>query len=268
MDEVRELKRWTRTGAAVTAEALLAAVGVSQPSVLLLLGHMRSGSTLLLHLLLTHPAVAALGERNAVYASRGDLARLALATRASARAPLRRLRYVADQVNHNRFTPNSWLLGDPRVRVLFMLRKPEASLVSLLELSRIHYEGSWSALGAVNYYVERLGFLTKLAASLPSAKCAALVTYETLTDSPQQTLEALRIYLELQHGFSQTYSTQPFTGSRGDPGPNIRVGRILRRQSTPSVDLERCDLQRATEAYVGCREALARFALCGMPARE
>lgn len=36
------------------------------------MGHMRSGSTLLLHLLLTNRGVSALGKRNATYGTRGD----------------------------------------------------------------------------------------------------------------------------------------------------------------------------------------------------
>jgi hypothetical protein len=57
---------------------------------LLLLGHMRSGSTLVLHLLLTNPQIAALGERNVRYALAADLARLALSARMAQGRPLRR----------------------------------------------------------------------------------------------------------------------------------------------------------------------------------
>ncbi|HUA89621.1 MAG TPA: sulfotransferase, partial [Steroidobacteraceae bacterium] len=52
------------------AERGLLLSGVPRPQALLVLGHMRSGSTLLLHLLMTHPQIAAVGERNAVYRRR------------------------------------------------------------------------------------------------------------------------------------------------------------------------------------------------------
>jgi len=48
---LRRLERWTTEHALLAAEAGLAGLGAVRPSALLLLGHMRSGSTLLLHLL-------------------------------------------------------------------------------------------------------------------------------------------------------------------------------------------------------------------------
>jgi hypothetical protein len=261
MIEMRNVRRRAIEHAVMVTEACLEAIGVSSPSALLLLGHMRSGSTLLLHLLLTNPEVSASGERGAVYASRADLARLALSTRLARRSPFLRLRYVADQVNHNHLTPNRSLLQDPRVRVLFLLRRPELSLASILELYRAHYEQPWSAARAVDYYVERLRVLMDLGESLPSPTCAALIPYETLTESPAEMLEALRLFLGLRQGFSQTYRTHSFTGKHGDPGPNITVGRIIREQATTHIELSVSDLERATKAYAQCSSALARFAL-------
>jgi hypothetical protein len=261
MKGIRRLAKRAIESAAMATETGLQAVGVPSPLALLLLGHMRSGSTLLLHLLMTNPEVSALGERGAVYASRADLACLAIASRIARRSPFRRLRYVADQVNHNQLTPNSRLLQDLRIRILFLLRRPELTIASILELYRTHYRQAWSASQAVDYYVERLGALRELGGSLASPICAALIPYETLTDSPQQTLEALRLFLGLQQGFTQTYTTYSFTGKYGDPGPNIVAGRIIRKAPTTQVHLDESELGRATRAYEQCRSALARFTL-------
>lgn len=246
---------------ALTVEAGLAAIGVHRPLALLLLGHMRSGSTLLLHLLMTNPEVSAVGERGAMYASKADFARLAVVTRMVRGLPFRRLRYVVDQVNHSRLTPNASLLQDPRVRVLFILRRPEVSIASILELYRTYYPESWSPARAVDYYVERLEALTKLGESLPSQTIGALIRYEVLTESPAQTLEALRELLGLSCGFSQTYNTHSFTGKYGDPGPKIALGRIVRPERETEIPLSSIDIKRATEAYIKCHGALARFAL-------
>jgi Sulfotransferase domain len=261
MNGIRRLGKRAIRSAAMAAEAGLQAVGVPSPSALLLLGHMRSGSTLLLHLLMTNPEVSALGERGAVYTSRADLARLAIASRIARRSPFRRLRYVADQVNHNRLTPDNRLLQDPRVRILFLLRRPERTIASILELYRTHYRQVWSPSQAIDYYVERLGALMELGESLASPICTALIHYETLIDLPQQTLEALRLFLGLQQGFTQTYTTYPFTRKHGDPGPNIVAGRIIYGAPTTRVDLNGSELERAIRAYDRCRSALARFAL-------
>ena len=257
----RALGKRVIEGTMMTLEACLAAIGVHRPLALLLLGHMRSGSTLLLHLLMTNPEVSAVGERGAVYASKADFARLAVTTRIVRGLPFRRLRYVVDQLNHSRLTPNRCLLQDPRVRVLFILRRPEVSIASILELYRTYYPEPWSPARAVDYYVERLEALTKLGESLPSPTIGALIPYEVLTESPAESLEALRVFLGLSGGFSQTYNTHSFTGTYGDPGPKIALGRIVRSERETETPLSAIDIKRATEAYLKCHSALARFAL-------
>jgi hypothetical protein len=186
---------------------------------------------------------------------------LAIASRIARRSPFRRLRYVADQVNHNQLTPDSRLLQDPRVRILFLLRHPEPTIASILELYRTHYGQAWSPPQAVDYYVERLATLIELGESLASPVCAALIPYETLMDLPQETLEALRLFLGLGQGFTQNYITYSFTGKHGDPGPNISAGRIIHKAPTARADLNVTELERARRAYDRCRSALARFAL-------
>ena len=253
------LKRRAIRRAFASADRCLELFGVPRPSVVLIMGHMRSGSTLMLHLLVTHPEVAALGEQNAAYTARADLARLVMACRIAFRAPLRRLRYVVDQVNHSKFTPNIELLNDPRVRLIFLLRRPEASLASIVELSRVFYGGNTSAAQAADYYVERLGALRKIAAGLSHARSAVFVRYETLTESPEETLAILSQFLDLPGGFSSNYTLQTFTGRRGDPGPKISSGRVVFAPLPPIGGLATADLERATRAYVECGNALARF---------
>lgn len=253
------IKRRAIRRAFASADGCLELCGVRRPLVVLIMGHMRSGSTLLLHLLVTNPEVAALGERNNAYAARADLARLAITCRVALRAPLRPLRYVVDQVNHNKFTPNIQLLSDPRVRLIFLLRRPEASIASIVELARVFYGGNTSVAQAADYYVERLGALRKIAASLSHARSAIFVRYETLTESPDATLATLSQFLALPGGFSSHYTPQIFTGRRGDPGPRIRSGRVLCAPLPPIGRLAAAELERATRAYVECGDALTRF---------
>jgi hypothetical protein len=101
----------------------------------------------------------------------------------------------------------------------------------------------------------------RLAQSLPDPSSAALVRYEAVTQTPKETLEALRTFLSLRQGFSQTYVTHSFTGRAGDPGPNIGIGRILGYRTPPPIELPQPELERATRAYDECSSALARFAL-------
>jgi len=248
------------------AERGLLLSGVPRPQALLVLGHMRSGSTLLLHLLMTHPQIAAVGERNAVYRRRADLATLALVSR-RARGPARRpLRYVADQVNHNHLTPQLALLRDARVRVLFLLRRPEPTLASLLEMSRRFYDDSWTLERAADYYVTRLKFLQAAAAALGGAPSAATLTYEGLTTQPHAALARLGSFLGLDSPLSARYATHGFTGQRGDPGPRIGAGEVL-PPAPPGRPLPRDarPVAQALAAYEACRKTLAARALVGGP---
>jgi hypothetical protein len=256
----RAVWRHARAYASWGAEGLIAACGVRRPRIVLILGHMRSGSTLLLHLLQTHPEVAALGERNRSYGDGADLAQLVIATRRAQARPLRRLCYVADQINHNQFTPVPGLLARPRVRVLFLLRAPAAALASLLELSRRFYRGSWTPARAVDYYCERLAGLERLAAPLSRRGQAAFLSYEALTNRPQAVLADLSAFLGLAPQLHAEYPEQPYTGKRGDPGERIRTGRILPAAHV-EADIDPALLACATAAHERCCAALAELEL-------
>jgi len=243
-------------------------LGVPAPRALLILGHMRSGSTLLLHLLVNHPRIAGLGERNAIYLGPHDFGRLALRARLARPQPLARLRYVADQLNHNHLTPRLELFADPRLCLLFLVRRPGPSLASLLELTRTYYE-PWSVERAVDYYVERLDALARYAGTLSAAAAgtagrAAFLTYEELTERPTETLASLQSFLDLdsEPAFSETYQVHDFTGTRGDPSANIRSGRIERpRREQRPAELPALQIERAQRAYDHCLGALAPLAL-------
>lgn len=228
---------------------------------MLILGHMRSGSSLLLHLMLTNRQISALGERNCHYATSDDLLRLRAATRLRTGTALSPIRYVADQVNHNRFTPNLDLLASPSVRTIFLLRDPKASLASLMELSRVFYGHSWTVPRAVDYYVSRLQFLGELGSGLAGRARAACITYEQLIASTAPILARLQQFLGLASGFATEYERQPFTARRGDPGPKISQGRVVGINNHESYEMPADALEQVSQAYTRCRRLLEPFEL-------
>jgi hypothetical protein len=257
---VRSLRRGIILAGSRVAETALACVGVRRPEIVLVLGHMRSGSTLLLHILLSHPAISGMGERNATYSTNADLARLVIATRVARRQPFARFRYVVDQLNHDRFTPAPAVLQHSRVRLLFLIREPRGSIASLLELTRTYYE-PWPLARAVDYYVERLGTLARYARSIDRPERAAFLTYQDVTERSRQSLTSLASFLGTEPPFSDTYPVHGFTGRRGDPGQVISAGRIIQSRThdlPPEADGE---LARAQRAYEESLRALAPLAL-------
>src|SRR5215470_14567177 len=96
----------------------LRSLGVRPPRIVFIMGHMPSGTTLLLHLLISNPELIACGERNTAYRSADDLDKLEIAARQSQRSMFRQVSYVVDQINHDEFTPNPDLFKSERIRCI------------------------------------------------------------------------------------------------------------------------------------------------------
>ena len=198
-----------------------------------ILGHMRSGSTLLSHLLLSHRDITGYGESNLVYRDRGDLAQLVWTTH-RLRRQLAPRRHVIDQVNHNYMVEDQRLLLAPDVRVIFLVRSPLAAITSLIH----SIEGPvGEPAGAAGYYAERLGCLIDYADMLPAGR-SMLVRYEALVAEPAPVLDKLTRFLALDSALSPNYRQFDFTGQRGDRSDNIRAGRVIEtpRRAPPAID--------------------------------
>ncbi|MEQ8278085.1 MAG: sulfotransferase [Deltaproteobacteria bacterium] len=219
--------------------------GVPEGAVLVL-GHMRSGSTLLLHLLMAHPDIMGAGERNATYASARDFDRLARDVYLVHRRAFGRTRYVADQLNHDHLIAEDTLLLHHRVCPVLLVRDPAKSIGSMVRTFESY--GGWTPKRCADYYVERVDTLTRYAELLRSVgRAPLLVTYEALVDDPVATLEPVRAALELRAPFSSEYGTHRFTGVRGDPSKTIQAGRV-KKDSGRGVELDSAIRERAEAA--------------------
>jgi hypothetical protein len=223
------------------------------------MGHMRSGSTLLTHILLMNRAFIGCGERNVAYRSAEDLDRLEIAARMEQRQIFSQVQYVVDQLNHDKFIPDPELLRCERIRGIFLLRDAEETIQSLLNLTK-PYSDDWPVERAVDYYVRRTNSLTAYADIL--GERAIALTYADLVDRTPAALRRIESFLDLKSELRPEYSMQPFTGKRGDPSDGIRLGRIERRAAQTVVLTPESEVRRATEAYRSC---LSRFNLCAAP---
>jgi hypothetical protein len=211
---------------------------------------MRSGSTLLLHILLTNPDMIGAGERQSIYRSHSDLDKLAIHSRIAQRAPFRRVKYAVDQINHDQMTPNIELLRDERVRCIFLIRDPKETIQSIVRTFYV----PWTVHQAVDYYTERLQTLARYATSLGSRMES--MTYNELLTNSSSVLRRLEAFLGLNGPLREEYAIQRFTGRRGDPSNKIREGRIVRDRVPVSIEIPDRDLARARYAYDACVKAL------------
>jgi hypothetical protein len=220
---------------------------------------MRSGSTLLTHILLTNPAFIGCGERNVAYRSAEDLGRLEIAARLGQRRIFRQVPYLVDQLNHDKFIPDPELLRCERIRGILLLRDAEETIQSLLNLTK-PYSNDWPVERAVDYYVRRTDSLAAYADIL--GERAIALTYADLVDRTPAALRRIESFLDLASELQPLYSMQPFTGKRGDPSDSIRLGRIERRTAQAVFPTREGEVRRATDAYRSC---LSRFNLCAAP---
>ena len=229
----------------------------------LLFAHMRSGSTLLHHLLISHPEIIGRGERNEKFADSRDLDKLKLDVYLHRGEWFRGHRFVAAQINHNRFLKSEALLNHPRVRPIFLIREPHASVASMVRVLDPHY--GTTVEQATDYYADRLNTLRRYAGQIQESSRAIFLTYDDLILNTEATLLALQSFLGLSTRLSEEYRLFDFTGARGDPSPHIMSGRILRQRAEHQIDLDRKVLDRLRKVYADCEVAM-RSACTSMPA--
>jgi hypothetical protein len=227
----------------------LRSVGIRPPQIVFIMGHMRSGSTLLMHILISNPELIGYGERNVPYRADDDLDELEIAARRSQRSLLRGVSYVVDQINHDEFTPAPELFKSERIRCIFLIREPEEAIQSLLRLTQPSSD-PWPVERAIDYYVGRLNSLTALRDRVRGRAIA--VTYSELVDHAPETLKRLSFFLSLASPLEPEYSIQPFTGRRGDTSERIRSGRIARGNFEPTFPISESQRNRVNEAYRSC----------------
>ncbi len=217
---------------------------------ILVLGHMRSGSTLLLHLLASSPEVIAAGERNTVYDGTQDLHQLSRDCYVVQRRALGRIRYAADQLNHDHLIPQPRLLLHPKVRPIVLVRAPQPSIGSMVRTFGPIY-GDMPAERAATYYIDRVRTLTAYVDLLKAKhRKFTFVRYEALTRAPETVLGRIRSDLDLLRPLTAKYAAQKFTGQRGDPSAVIQSGAV-RADAGSAVALDPGLRIEAERAYQG-----------------
>ena len=194
---------------------------------LFVLSHMRSYSSLLAHVLGSHPEIDGYCETHLRYYFPFDVLRLQWKVRKLTGEPLSG-RYVLDKILHN-YAISPGILENPRVRAVLLLRQPVEVVQSILHMGMNldPVARNTNLEHVTSYYVARLERLTDLARKL--GRRAAFIESEALLEHTDETLEFLRDYLELSNPLDRHYRSFAKTGAPGfgDPSPNIRSGNIV-----------------------------------------
>jgi hypothetical protein len=243
-------RAWIKQGSYALARSLAALTAPRET--IFILSHMRSGSSLLAHILIANPEVIGYGETMTRYTTSRDFDLLALKIWWMLRRwPFQgRERFLLDKLLHNvLLAPSDMrLLVQHQTKLVFLLREPSGCLASLVRSMQ------YSPEQAVQYYLDRLDMLTQYANYLPSDYPSAMLTYQDLLQHTEPALKLLSTYLELRTPVSEEYDLLPTTGRYGigDFSSNIRAGKIIRQKSPPSqtgADIPPNVLEQACSAY-------------------
>jgi len=196
------------------------------PQIIVIMAHMRSGSSLLEHILSSNPEIFGAGEQSRIYTTNTDLKKCELFVRTTNNTFFKPFKYITDQVLHEKFTPNLNLLRNNAVKVVLLIRNPEETIASIEKLGGPFGINEHDEFNSSEYYVNRLEYLVNLSKQIPK-KNQLFLTYEELVTDTEYTLKRLSAFLELKTALKKDYTIKNTTGKYGDTSNNIKKGTII-----------------------------------------
>ena len=243
---------------------------------LFLLSHVRGYTTLLSHILGSHPEVSGYAETWITYSSRLDLfkLRLFICNHGNYKP---QSRYLFDKLLHNQLTICDAILGREDVRVIFMIRQPVPTLKSMVALYRAYIAGGGSPIGctlpatidaAWKQYRDRLRALTAIGERLRRLDQSSLViAADALIDNSEDVLREVAGFLDLSTPLGEHYSLFARSGTwdRGGTSDFIHQRAILRRRPGHDDIIVPVDMaEQANEAYESCLTKLRQWSLVAL----
>jgi hypothetical protein len=225
---------------------------------LFVLGHMRSYSSLLCHILGSHAQIDGYCETHVKYRTRFDLLRLRSRVVKLTGEPLRG-RYVLDKVLHN-YPLASSILRSPNTLSIVLVRRPVPTVQSIVNMGLHYSDIAWYRdLDAVTrYYEERVAALVRLADELRGR--VMFLEAETLLSRTGDVLQNIGRFLELSEPLKSDYKRFAHTGEGGfgDPSETITTGRVTNAARDPRtpVMLPVALTARLEMAYAACSASL------------
>jgi hypothetical protein len=232
-----------------------------------LLSHMRAYTSLLGHILGSHPQINGYYEMHLSYETANDLDRqIRQYTQHETLKPNRH--FLFDKLLHNDYDLNLQQLNLQNEIILLALRQPEQTIKSIINLfAKKNTDDLYSyPAEATKYYIERLQKLTAFAQQYPQHYYyfdAELVRSDT-----RRILTAFEEWLRLDSPLSAQYQQFTKTGiaGAGDTSAAITGGKVIREASQYDTPLDTDLLQQATQAYQHCRQQLIGNALAAITA--
>lgn len=220
---------------------------------LLVASHMRSYSSLLCHILGSTPEISGYTEMRRTYRAEPDLLALVWQVRSENRGTISG-DIVLDKVLHGGYAIEDPVLLHPRVKVLFSVRSPEATLRSIVAMGiGIDPDHKWGKVQVAHeYYLERLEELTALARRCDTP---LVLNADSLMTNTDEVLRQLQQRLGLKSQLKGTYTTGSLTGRAeyGDTSDYIASGAVVSERDAHD------EVTIPVEMLASARQAHAQF---------
>ncbi len=209
---------------------------------------MRGYTTLLGHILGSHPQITGYCEMHMHLRNHHDLHHLAHQVARRSRKGFHD-RYVFDNLLHDHLMVGRKVLRRSDLHPLFMIREPQATIESILSLQARYIR---RVAEAERYYLQRLGRLKGMI-----ELCGGDLLFlqaEALVECTDATLQRLSSWLQLDSPLSADYQRFQHTGKRrvGDSSANIHAGRVLspaERITSRQFTVDAGEIKRAREGH-------------------
>jgi hypothetical protein len=227
--------------------------------ILLILSHMRSGSSLLSHILSSNPEIIGYGETHLHYASERDFKNLIFkvyANRSDSQNLQMSHKYVLDKVLHNNKFVDIEFMNSEKLYTIFLVREPRRSLPSIIDL-----KPKWTEEKAVHYYAGRLPVLEDYAKLIHNKERSLFITHDQLLNQTPAVFDALQNLLGTQQAFSEEYNVFKTTGTKGigDSKGNIKAGRIIRDRRKIDRNVAPDLVAQGMRAFEQCVATLSEY---------
>lgn len=212
-----------------------------------LIAHVRSGSSLLMHILCTNKEILGFGEYSYQISNKHNLTLFNFDVRRKSGSLFSKQTYIANQINDCNSFPDVRFLKLKKLKFIFLIRSPQATISSMYQLSKRYNQSHLTPEKLVEEYCKQMNYLVQLKNNI-SQEQYFFLTYEELIENPQKILKNMSSFLELNQALLPEYDIQKFTLHSGDPSEHIRSRRIKITQS-PQIKLDSVLLNKAKVAY-------------------
>ncbi|MEB3342484.1 sulfotransferase [Okeania sp.] len=230
-----------------------------------ILSHMRSGSSLLTNILSSHKEILGYGETHIQYTNEFDLNKLVFKVYRKTQnirsfPELKKLRmnhkYILDKTLHNHLFLDENLLNSENLYSIFLLREPERTIASLLDL-----KPHWSEEKALNYYLERLSTLERYGKLINSKERSLVITHNQLLNQTDIVFDAFKKFLGTQSEFSEEYEVTNKTGipGIGDSKGKINKGIIDRNPRKLKQKITPKSIAEGMKGFENCVSILSKY---------